>query len=218
MKPREKRRWQFAVAGSIGIHLLFFALLGLFASMATKPNEPIYVEVTMAELFSPVEEPPGAAAASAVPEQKKAEPKPVPSEPAMSETVTAAQPTVSTQVTPAQTGSAIGTKSLTPAGGSGTAGVGKGGGASRGPRIINGEKPEYPEQAREKGLEGTVRLQILVNVRGQVESVQTVASSGYAELDRTAEQAVRAWRFSPALKNGIPVAAWATVPIVFDLR
>ncbi|MHC1758096.1 MAG: energy transducer TonB [Negativicutes bacterium] len=63
-----------------------------------------------------------------------------------------------------------------------------------------------------------MRLQILVNTAGRVEEVRIVASSGYAELDETARQAVQSWRFSPALQNGSPVAAWATLPIVFDLR
>jgi protein TonB len=58
----------------------------------------------------------------------------------------------------------------------------------------------------------------LVNTDGRVEDVRIVASSGYAELDQTAQRAVRSWRFSPALKNGSPIAAWATVPVVFDLR
>jgi len=63
-----------------------------------------------------------------------------------------------------------------------------------------------------------VKLQILVNTDGRVEDVRIVAGSGYTELDQTAQRAVRSWRFSPALKNGSPVAAWATVPVVFDLR
>ena len=97
-------------------------------------------------------------------------------------------------------------------------GPGSGTGTTRGPRIVDGGRPDYPENARAKGWEGTVRLQILVNTDGRVEDVRIVAGSGYSELDQTAQRAVRSWRFSPALKNGSPVAAWAAVPVVFDLR
>ena len=83
---------------------------------------------------------------------------------------------------------------------------------------MDGAKPEYPDNARNKGWEGTVRLQILVGTEGRVEEVRVIGSSGYAELDQAAQRAVRTWRFSPALQKGVPVAAWAALPVVFDLR
>ena len=97
-------------------------------------------------------------------------------------------------------------------------GTGSGSGPTRGPRIVEGGRPEYPENARVKGWEGTVKLQILVNTEGRVEDVRVVSSSGYGELDAAAQRTVRSWRFSPALQKGAPVAAWATLPVVFDLR
>ena len=97
-------------------------------------------------------------------------------------------------------------------------GTGDGSGPTRGPRVIDGIRPDYPESARAKGWEGTVKLQILVNKEGVVEDVRMVASSGHVELDQVAQRTVRMWRFSPALQKGVPVTAWATLPVVFNLR
>jgi periplasmic protein TonB len=97
-------------------------------------------------------------------------------------------------------------------------GSGTGPGPSRGPRVVSGDRPEYPDNARSKGWEGTVKLQILVSTEGRVEDMRIASSSGYAELDQAALRAVRSWRFSPALQKGAPVAAWATLPVVFAIN
>jgi protein TonB len=43
-------------------------------------------------------------------------------------------------------------------------------------------------------------------------------SSGHAVLDQAAEAAVRGWRFQPATRGGVPVAAPADVPFRFRLQ
>jgi protein TonB len=42
-------------------------------------------------------------------------------------------------------------------------------------------------------------------------------SSGESALDESALEAVRTWRFEPARRNGVPVRAWAIVPVEFKL-
>ncbi len=42
-------------------------------------------------------------------------------------------------------------------------------------------------------------------------------SSGDSALDQAALEAVRGWRFEPAKRNGVPVRAWAVVPVEFKL-
>jgi protein TonB len=42
-------------------------------------------------------------------------------------------------------------------------------------------------------------------------------SSGESALDESAMEAVRTWRFEPAKRDGVPVRAWAVVPIEFKL-
>jgi protein TonB len=80
-------------------------------------------------------------------------------------------------------------------------------------------KPRYPESARRRGIEGTVLLQMRITAQGRVEAVKVVRSAGYPELDESAIEAVRRWRFEPARRNGAPVAEDAVLlPVVFQLQ
>ena len=54
--------------------------------------------------------------------------------------------------------------------------------------------------------------------RGAPGEVQLAESSGYASLDEAALDALRRWRFQPALRDGQPIPAWVTVPVIFSLR
>ncbi len=60
----------------------------------------------------------------------------------------------------------------------------------------------YPRAAALRGEEGTVYLATLVAPDGHAESVQVEQSSGYPELDRAARNAVAAWHFRPAIRDG----------------
>lgn len=78
-------------------------------------------------------------------------------------------------------------------------------------------KPDYPPQAREKGYEGTVVLRVRVLPDGTAGEIVVERSSGHEILDGAAQQAVKAWLFAPATRNGNPVPAWISVPIRFSL-
>lgn len=78
--------------------------------------------------------------------------------------------------------------------------------------------PRYPEAAREDGLEGTVRLMVEVAADGRVGTVRWALRSGVALLDQAARDAVRLWRFQPALQDGEPVAAVVAVTLQFRLQ
>jgi protein TonB len=77
--------------------------------------------------------------------------------------------------------------------------------------------PRYPPDALRRGIEGTVMLLVLVGVDGRVEDVKLEKSSGHASLDRAALQVARKWRFNPAMRDGVPFADWALVPVRFSL-
>lgn len=85
------------------------------------------------------------------------------------------------------------------------------------PRIEYNSTPVYPDVARERRWEGTVRVRARVTASGDVESVSLERSSGHAMLDRSALEAVRQWRFIPATRNGVPVASEASVQVPFHL-
>jgi protein TonB len=78
-------------------------------------------------------------------------------------------------------------------------------------------RPDYPESARREGHEGRVLLRVLVDDHGRIKSVEISNSSGSAALDRAAAEAIRRWRFHPALYGDQPVESWLRIPIEFRL-
>lgn len=78
-------------------------------------------------------------------------------------------------------------------------------------------EPEYPPQCRRLGIEGTVRVKVLVGSDGRPRDVTLDRSSGEPRLDQAALDAVRRWRFEPARRDGQAVQARLVVPIRFEL-
>jgi len=56
-----------------------------------------------------------------------------------------------------------------------------------------------------------------IRADGRIGTVRVKRSSGYALLDDSALEAVRAWRFEPARRMGAAVDAWVEIPIRFKL-
>jgi protein TonB len=86
------------------------------------------------------------------------------------------------------------------------------------PEYDRNPPPEYPRRARQLGIEGTVVLEVRVNPTGGAEEVKIAASSGNSLLDQSALRSVAAWRFKPARRGDLPVAAWVQVPIRYTLK
>lgn len=79
--------------------------------------------------------------------------------------------------------------------------------------------PKYPREQRLAGQQGTVMLQVLVDVDGTPLEVTVQQSSGNRELDRAARMHVlKSWKFRPAMKDGQPIQAIGIVPIEFKLQ
>ena len=76
-------------------------------------------------------------------------------------------------------------------------------------------QPIYPAQARSKGLQGPVVLQIVIDEVGEVRNLRTV--SGDAVLARAAIDAVRQWRYQPYRLNGQPVKMPTQITVNFTL-
>jgi protein TonB len=92
---------------------------------------------------------------------------------------------------------------------------------ARGTRLsyAHAPAPPYPREMLINGIEGTVVLEVLVDVDGRPLEVAIARSSGYRDLDRAAQrQVLRHWRFEPALRDGQPVQARGLVPIEFSLE
>ncbi len=84
------------------------------------------------------------------------------------------------------------------------------------PEAIVKVPPQYPEEARKAGVDGTVLVQALVGKDGRVSDVRVQKS--IPALDAAAVACVYQWRFKPALAKGDPVAVWVAIPIRFALH
>ncbi len=87
------------------------------------------------------------------------------------------------------------------------------------PRILNKVEPDYPQDARQEGVSGTVGVKVEVLENGRPGEVMVARSSGRRSLDEAAVQAVRQWRFVPAQETGSgqAVRCFTTFSIVFEL-
>ena len=65
--------------------------------------------------------------------------------------------------------------------------------------------PEYSEQARRRGTQGTIVLAVAINKKGGIYKVKVIRRLD-PDLDRNAVDAVKQWRFAPAEKNGEAVS------------
>jgi protein TonB len=75
----------------------------------------------------------------------------------------------------------------------------------------------YPPSAMSKRIEGVVELELDVMPDGTVGTVAMVKSLD-AELDKSAVDTARQYRFTPGTKDGKPVAVRTVVQIHFTLR
>lgn len=79
--------------------------------------------------------------------------------------------------------------------------------------------PRYTPDLIRDQAQGTVMLQVLVDVDGRPLQVSVHASSGNRRLDRLAQQHVlKHWTFRPAMRDGRAVQAIGLVPIDFKLQ
>lgn len=78
-------------------------------------------------------------------------------------------------------------------------------------------EPRYPRAARQARLQGTVLLWVVIGADGHPAEVRVHQSSGHAQLDREACDAVRRAVFKPYRRNGEALSAQVIVPIEFSL-
>ncbi len=90
------------------------------------------------------------------------------------------------------------------------------GGDVKGPRPVYSPDPEYSEEARRAKLQGTCVLWVVVGKDGKSHDVRIDRSPGMGLGEKSVE-AIRAWRFEPAKKDGQPVAAQIKVETNFRL-
>ena len=90
------------------------------------------------------------------------------------------------------------------------------GGSIRAPQRLAATPPVYPPIAQSARVSGVVILEALIDVNGRVADVRVLRSIPL--LDAAAVDAVRTWRYTPTLLNGVPVSVLLTVTVNFTLQ
>jgi protein TonB len=86
------------------------------------------------------------------------------------------------------------------------------------PEIMREVDPVYPDLAREAGIEGVVRVLMLVGLDGRIERAVVAPHGSVPLLDEAALAAARASLFSPALADQHPVRVWVARAYRFTLH
>ena len=83
------------------------------------------------------------------------------------------------------------------------------------PKLLKQTRPQYPQEAFVKKIEGTVVVEIMIDASGRVIRARVIQS--IPALDAAALQTVYQWVFAPAMKHGRPVATVAHAPVGFRI-
>jgi TonB family protein len=84
------------------------------------------------------------------------------------------------------------------------------------PNLQKRVNPVYPQLAQQRGVEGTITVNALIDEKGNV--IETAILKGIQDdkgLGRAAEAAVKKWKFDPARKGGVAVKVWKSFLIAF---
>lgn len=95
-------------------------------------------------------------------------------------------------------------------------GVYRVGGGISAPTALSSPDPDYTEEARRAKKQGTCVLWLIVDSTGRPRDLRVVRGLGFG-LDAKALEAVKNWRFQPALKDGKPVDVQISVEVEFHL-
>jgi TonB family protein len=90
------------------------------------------------------------------------------------------------------------------------------GGNIKAPTKIRDVRPVYPDIAQQARVQGVVIIEVVIGPEGHVQDAKVLRSIPL--LDEAALDAVRQWRFTPTLLNGVPVPVIMTVTVNFTVQ
>jgi TonB family protein len=91
-----------------------------------------------------------------------------------------------------------------------------GGGVSA-PQILHSAEPEFTEEARQANFQGNVSIKLIVDSQGNPQDIRVLHSLGMG-LDQKAIEAVRQYKFRPAMYQGHPVSVQMVIEVDFHLH
>lgn len=86
------------------------------------------------------------------------------------------------------------------------------------PSVLQRAEAIYPPLGRRFGIEGTVTVNALVSETGDVirtNVLRKIQGGGTYGFEKASEDAVKKWKFKPAVKDGVNVKTWMPVGVVF---
>ena len=90
--------------------------------------------------------------------------------------------------------------------------------AARDPKFARNFQPDYPVGLLQREIEGKVTIRVLIGTDGRVRQA-SVLNATHADFGKATErQALNAWRFKPATRDGKPVEDWQTLTVRFDIN
>jgi TonB family protein len=90
------------------------------------------------------------------------------------------------------------------------------GGGTSAPRPVYSPEPEFSEEARKAKYQGVCTLGLIVGADGRPTNIHVLSSLGMG-LDEKAIEAVKNWKFEPAMRDGHPVRVEIAVEVDFHL-
>ena len=86
----------------------------------------------------------------------------------------------------------------------------------RNPKQIKIVQPKYPLEAKEKGIEGTIAVEAVIDTNGRITEARVIHGA-HDLLDKAALEAVKQWTYEPMEIEGKPVRSVMTVVCRFSL-
>lgn len=91
------------------------------------------------------------------------------------------------------------------------------GGGVTAPEVVSRVDPKFSDEARAEKFAGTVVIGLIVDTNGLPQRVHVVRGVGHG-LDEKALEAVRQYRFKPAMEHGNPVPVRVNVEVNFRFK
>jgi TonB family protein len=87
--------------------------------------------------------------------------------------------------------------------------------ADKEPLAVSKPEPTIPSNMRASMTSSqTVLFNILVNQNGDVEVARLMQKTNNSQLNAILVSTIKSWKFSPAVKDGVRVKVWKTIPLI----
>jgi protein TonB len=91
------------------------------------------------------------------------------------------------------------------------------GGGVAAPQVIHSIEPEFTPEARQANFQGSVSIRLIVDSEGNPQNIRVARHLGMG-LDEQAIEAVKKYKFKPAMYQGHPVSVQIVIDVDFHLH